>query len=917
MSSFLFTFDAIKHTTIMKKLFLLIVLCFVGAYSYGSCTPTFANPCSTYPFNVSIRSLIGTAGSISDVSACTSSSYESMTSLSCTLNPGATYSTTLNVTTSYYNSMQMQIWIDFDNDGTFASSETIGGGGYFSSATPTIAITVPGSAAAGTHIMRLVANYNCCGGSTYPTINPCPTTAISYGDARDYTVSIASGSPYGTIAPTALSFGAVASGATSSPLSCVFNGYYLTPATGTLTVTAPSNFEVSPTAGGTYTSSYTIGYSGGVVSATSVYARFVAPGSTGTSTGTICVTGGGLSPVCATVSGTSMAPCSGTPSAGTVSASSTTACGSTPVVLTVAGYTSAVGIGFQWESSPTGSSWTAISGETNATLTTTMSASTYYRCGVTCSYSGATAYTSSVLITYTSSCTTLTASPSTLPFSGVYAGTTSSWLNTVVSGTYLSPSTGSVTVTAPTNFEVCNTSGGTYASSFTIAYSGATISASSVFIRFVAPAVTGTYSGNVTISGGGATPATVAVSGISLCSGTPSGGASAATTTSSCGSTSVTLTNTGHTTGADISLQWEESTTGSGGWTSITGATNATYTFTGAAVTMYYHVVVTCISSGSSSTSTSASVAVDRINGHIAFTSAAPDTLDMKVWLIYHNTSAGTLTAIDSIISCVDGVLPYYEFNGMGTGNYLVKARALDYTSTIIGASGFVPTYGASNAHWDTAVTVTHTAGATDSMHIDMVSGIVPAGPGFIGGYISSGAGKNTAGDVPAVHMIVFLMDASRHVLTYTYTDGSGNYAFSGIGYGNYIIYPEDIMYTTTPSSLVTLTSSAASATGMNFKQRTGSKTITPNMSTVIKSVTHMGNDCVLFPNPASNELTINMDENAFSSLTITNNVGATVLSSQVNKSLTVLNIKDLTPGVYFIKLTGTAGTVVKQFVKM
>lgn len=78
-----------------------------------------------------------------------------------------------------------------------------------------------------------------------------------------------------------------------------------------------------------------------------------------------------------------------------------------------------------------------------------------------------------------------------------------------------------------------------------------------------------------------------------------------------------------------------------------------------------------------------------------------------------------------------------------------------------------------------------------------------------------------------------------------------------------------------------------------------------------------MGNDCVLFPNPATSELTINMDENAYSSLNITNNVGTSVLAMQVSKSLTTVNVKDLAPGVYYIRLTGAAGTVVKQFVKM
>jgi hypothetical protein len=165
----------------MKKICLLIALCFAAAGSYATtyCTPTFGSPCSSYPMKGSIANLTGSSGVINDTTPCITSSYENMTSMSVTLTAGASYTATLAVSPTYYTNFSAQIWIDFNNDGTFSSSESVGGGSYFSSSSPAITIVTPGSAPSGTWRMRMVSNYQCCGASAYPSMNPCPTTAIS------------------------------------------------------------------------------------------------------------------------------------------------------------------------------------------------------------------------------------------------------------------------------------------------------------------------------------------------------------------------------------------------------------------------------------------------------------------------------------------------------------------------------------------------------------------------------------------------------------------------------------------------------------------------------------------------------------------------------------------------------------------
>lgn len=81
--------------------------------------------------------------------------------------------------------------------------------------------------------------------------------------------------------------------------------------------------------------------------------------------------------------------CSGMPSAGTITGPAE-ACSGSQVTLENTGATSADGITYQWQSSPTGNanSWSNIAGQTSAaTATTTQTAATYYRLLVTCTNS--------------------------------------------------------------------------------------------------------------------------------------------------------------------------------------------------------------------------------------------------------------------------------------------------------------------------------------------------------------------------------------------------------------------------------------------------------------------------------------------------------------------------------------------------
>ncbi len=295
----------------------------------------------------------------------------------------------------------------------------------------------------------------------------------------------------------------------------------------------------------------------------------------------------------------------------------------------------------------------------------------------------------------------------------------------------------------------------------------------------------------------------------------------------------------------------------------------------------------------------------NRISGYISYTGSSSDVF--KVWLIRFNPEDSTLTGVDSTLTCMNSGTPYYEFTGKPANNYCVKAKLL---GTVPGTSGYIPTYSLSTPYWYAASNAAHT-NATDTLHINMIYGTVPTGPGFIGGTISSGAGKGTIGDIPAEGMIVYLKDAtSNNILTYTYTytDAAGNYSFSNIAAGNYIIYPEEFLYTTTTSSAITVGDVADSAKGVNFRQFLTSRQIKPVTVTGIAPIAQLSGNIDIYPNPTSGIINIRWAEQtqANATLLVSDVVGRTVYTGALNMDKageTQLDLGNAKNGIYLVSL--------------
>lgn len=163
-----------------------------------------------------------------------------------------------------------KVFIDYDHDGTFDSStETAFEATYAGSMTMSGNITIPIGATLGLTRMRIVVQ----GDGTAQNTLPCGT--FLYGEVEDYLINIeVITTPSIFIIPGELNFGYTANGSTSDELTYSLAGINLSPASGSLTVNAPANFEISLTTGTGFGSTLNVPYSGSTLTSTTIYVRF-------------------------------------------------------------------------------------------------------------------------------------------------------------------------------------------------------------------------------------------------------------------------------------------------------------------------------------------------------------------------------------------------------------------------------------------------------------------------------------------------------------------------------------------------------------------------------------------------------------------------------------------------------------------
>ncbi|MES2702626.1 MAG: GEVED domain-containing protein [Bacteroidota bacterium] len=513
------------------------------------------------------------------------------------------------------------------------------------------------------------------------------------------------------------------------------SGYGFTSSPVTLTV--PTNFEIYNTTTSSWTTSYTIATSsaavGTYIPSTAVQVRFNAPSTTGTTTGNLAMTGAGLATATNVgLTGNATNPCAGTPTGGTASVSPAVGNASTSFSLSASGYTVAAGIAYQWQSSADNTSWSNITGATNATYGFTgISTSTYYRVNIICTNSSLSAPSASVLVSYlpASSCTpAYYYSPATTYKMNNFSLTGHAGSNINDNGPTTAATNGyedrTAAVAAVDLMQATSYSGN-------ITYNSSYYFQSQVWIDFnnngtfensekVTPVINGSFVTSVgytlTIPAGVSTgyrrmrvrtgmtynsvlstlfdPCTYYdqdyynysyygttrdyVANIvpqPVCAGTPTAGTVTAGTILGCGSISTTLATTGATSGfAGLTYQWQSSPDNTS-WTNIAGATSST-----AAVTLtsstYYRRQIGCTASAGTNTTVATQLVINplpsAITGNTLVCAGSTTTLASA-------TPGGTWTSSNTTVANIN------SSTGIATIGSSAGYALISYTLTSTG----------------------------------------------------------------------------------------------------------------------------------------------------------------------------------------------------------------------------------------
>jgi len=160
------------------------------------CIPAPLYGCITGDYPSSFM-LVGTTSSINDPSmSCGMSGgmplfggYDDRTAETCAVASPGTYVATIT-SASASASEDCEIFVDFDNDGTFASSESVGGySGVF--ATPVnFNVNIPSGIPTGDYRMRLAFGQPGPLGGGYPGMDPCFSGFTLFGEGVDYTLHV-------------------------------------------------------------------------------------------------------------------------------------------------------------------------------------------------------------------------------------------------------------------------------------------------------------------------------------------------------------------------------------------------------------------------------------------------------------------------------------------------------------------------------------------------------------------------------------------------------------------------------------------------------------------------------------------------------------------------------------------------------
>ena len=270
-----------------------------------------------------------------------------------------------------------------------------------------------------------------------------------------------------------------------------------------------------------------------------------------------------------------------------------------------------------------------------------------------------------------------------------------------------------------------------------------------------------------------------------------------------------------------------------------------------------------------------------------------------------------------------------FRFENLITGNYYLYA--LPDTNN---SDNVVPGYYANKLKWQSAYLLPVDADVYDiDIHLPSTDFKLPTGEGSISGHMVIPHNSKYNSDIYCIpwfdynnnvfcsgglsNVTVFLFNDSRTKLfDYTLTDELGNFYFSELPFGNYIVDAEKAGFLSIPSPLISLSPEHKSETDVVLEI---------NQQKIGISFDNDGsleNSISVFPNPAINELNIPYSNPLSLALQIEicdlfgNRILKITIPVEQISEVIKLNINGLSPGLYFGQLINSSLITHFQFVK-
>ena len=281
------------------------------------------------------------------------------------------------------------------------------------------------------------------------------------------------------------------------------------------------------------------------------------------------------------------------------------------------------------------------------------------------------------------------------------------------------------------------------------------------------------------------------------------------------------------------------------------------------------------------------------------------------VYLVQFDTSGGgSLISIDSTLANFGT----YCFQNVPVGQYFVKAFLQPGHPQF---SNYLPTYYGDELYWYLSNTV-FSPNPGLQYDINLVNGVNPGGPGFVGGLVIQGANKMAApGDALANVQVNLTNTATGDAVGYLFTDANGEYNFTNLAFGTYEICI-DIIGHQSNCHTVTLDQSYNGENNYDFKIH--SNYIEPQRSATSIELPQL-EGLKMYPNPVADVLNIDFGTELVENVTynVVNISGAIIATNNVQLTNNQLQIptNNLANGLYNFSFTVNGTNYNYRFVKL